>query len=205
MTTLLAFCHALGRETAVPFPSFRLAALVIAQHCKPMTGDGAYPALRTIAKKCGLSKSTVHRAVGWLTSHGWLEITPETGFGQGWRRNRYKLAIPHALKPKGVPRKVGHVSDRTPYKKIFNVSKEQPAGDKSPKSPSTNGNSTAAGHWRAVLETIQRVGRYRVPDLPPEVLAAIRQIGGWGFLCGSMEYDLRPGGSISQKFIAALA
>ena len=70
MTTLLAFCHALGRETTVPFSSFRLAALVIAQHCKPLSGDGAYPALRTIAKKCGLSKSTVHRAVGWFTAHG---------------------------------------------------------------------------------------------------------------------------------------
>ncbi len=204
MTTLLAFCHALGRETAVPFPSFRLAALVIAQHCKPLSGDGAYPTLRTIAKKCGLSKSTVHRAVGWLTAHGWLEITQETGFGQGWRRNRYKLAIPHAPKPKRVPPIMGHVSDRTPYKKIFNVSKEQQAGDKSPKTPSATGNSAAAGYWRAVLEAVQRVGRYRVPDLPPEVLAAIRQIGGWSSICSAMEFDLRPGGPIFQKFKAAM-
>lgn len=115
MTTLLAFCHALGRETTVPFPSFRLTALVIAQHCKPLSGDGAYPALRTIAKKCGLSKSTVHRAVGWLTAHGWLEITPDTGFGQGWRRHRYRLAIPHAPKPKRVPPIMGHVPGGTPY------------------------------------------------------------------------------------------
>ncbi len=205
MTTILAFSHALGRETAVPFPSIRLTALVIAQHCKPMTGDGAYPALRTIAKKCGLSKSTVHRAVGWLTAHGWLEITSDTGFGQGWRRHRYKLAIPHAPKPKGVPSSVGHVSGRAPYKRIFNDFKERPAGDKSPKSSLTNNNSTAAGHWRAVLEAIQRVGRYRVPDLPPEVLAAIRQIGGWGSICGSMEFDLRPYGPVYARFAAALA
>ncbi len=205
MTTLLAFCHALGRETTVPFSSFRLTALVIAQHCKPLSGDGAYPALRTIAKKCGLSKSTVHRAVGWLTAHGWLEVTPDTGFGQGWRRHRYKLAIPHAPKLKRVPSSVGHVSGRTPYKKIFNVSKEQPDGDKSPKTPSATGNSTTAGHWRAVLEAVQRVGRYRVPDLPPEVLAAIRQIGGWRSICGAMEFDLRPGGPLFQKFTAALA
>ena len=191
MTTLLAFCHALGRETAVPFPSFRLAALVIAQHCKPMTGDGAYPALRTIARKCGISKSTVHRAVGWLTSHGWLEITPETGFGQGWRRNRYKLTIPHVLKPKGVPRKTGHVSGGTPYKKIFNVSKERKDG--------------ASALWKDVLEAIRRCGRYRVPDLPPEVLVAIRQIGGWSSICSAMEFDLRPGGPIFQKFKAAMA
>ncbi|HPE71591.1 MAG TPA: helix-turn-helix domain-containing protein [Candidatus Competibacter sp.] len=205
MTTILAFCHALGRETTVPFPSIRLTALVIAQHCKPLSGDGAYPALRTIAKKCGLSKSTVHRAVGWLTAQGWLEITPETGFGQGWRRHRYKLAIPHALKPKRVPSSVGHVSGRTPFKKNLNGFKEQPTGDKSPKTPSTTGNSAAAGHWRAVLEAIQRVGRYRLPDLPPEVLAAIRQIGGWGSICGSMEFDLRPYGPVYARFAAALA
>ncbi len=204
MTTILSFSHALGRETSVPFPSFRLTALVIAQHCKPMTGDGAYPALRTIARKCGLSKSTVHRAVGWLTAHGWLEITPETGFGQGWRRNRYKLTIPHAPKPKRVPSNVGHVSGGTPYKNSFNDSKEQASGDKSPKNPSTTGNSAAAGHWRAVLEAIRRVGRYRTPDLPAEVMDAIRKIGGWGSLCGSMEFDLRPGGPIFQKFQAAL-
>ena len=205
MTTLLAFCHALGRETAVPFPSFRLTALVIAQHCKPLSGDGAYPALRTIAKKCGLSKSTVHRAVGWLAAHGWLEITPDTGFGQGWRRNRYRLAIPHAPKRKGVPPITGHVSSRTPYKKIFNVSKEQQAGDKSPSNPTRTGNSVAAGHWRAVLEAVKRCGRYRVPDLPAAVLAAIRQIGGWSSICGAMEFDLRHGGPLFQKFTAALA
>lgn len=205
MTTILAFSHALGRETSVPFPSFRLAALVIAQHCKPLSGDGAYPAMRTIAKKCGLSKSTVHRAVGWLTSHGWLEITPETGFGQGWRRNRYKLAIPHALKGKGVPPIKGHVSGRTPYKKIFNVSKEHPDGDKSPGNPCTKGmEGSPKAHWQAVLEAIRRVGRYRVPDLPQNVLEAIRRIGGWGSICGSMEVDLRPGGPVYLKFAAAL-
>ena len=206
MTTILSFCHALGRETTVPFPSFRLTALVIAQHCKPMTGDGAYPALRTIARKCGLSKSTVHRAVAWMTSAGWLEITPATGFGQGWRRQRYRLRIPPAFssKPRRCPTSTGHVSDGAPYRKNLNVFKEQPDGDQSPKSPSTTGNSAAAGHWRAGLEAIRRVGRYRVPDLPPEVLAAIRQIGGWSFLCGSMEYDLRPGGQLFQKFKAVL-
>lgn len=205
MTTILAFSHALGRETAVPFPSFRLTALVIAQHCKPMTGDGAYPALRTIAKKCGLSKSTVHRAVGWLTAQGWLEITPDTGFGQGWRRNRYKLAIPHAPKPKGVPSNVGHVPGGTPFKKNLNGFKEQQAGDKSPSNTTRTGNSVAAGHWRAVLEAVKRCGRYRVPDLPAAVLAAIRQIGGWSSICGAMEFDLRPGGPLFQKFTAALA
>lgn len=105
MTTILAFCHALGRETAIPFPSFRLTALVIAQHCKPLSGDGAYPALRTIARKCGLSKSTVHRAVAWMTA---------------------------------------------------------------------------------------------------AVLDAIRQIGGWSSVCGALEFDLRPGGPIYRKFVAAL-
>lgn len=198
MTTILAFSHALGRETAVPFPSFRLTALVIAQHCKPLSGDGAYPALRTIAKKCGLSKSTVHRAVSWLTAHGWLEVTADTGFGQGWRRNRYKLAIPHAPKEKRVPPIAGHVSDRAPYKKIFNVSKEQSDGDKSPQNP-------ASSHWKAVLGAIQRVGRYRTPDLPQTVLEAIRQIGGWSSICGALEFDLRPGGPVFQRFRAALA
>ena len=197
MTTILAFCHALGRETAIPFPSFRLTALVIAQHCKPLSGDGAYPALRTIARKCGLSKSTVHRAVAWMTSAGWLEITPATGFGQGWRRNRYRLAIPHASKPKGVPPIMGHVPGGTPYKKNLNDFKEQQAGDKSPANP-------AAGHWRAVLEAVKRCGRYRVPDLPAAVLDAIRHIGGWSSICGAMEFDLRPGGPIYRKFMAAL-
>ena len=205
MTTLLAFCHALGRETTVPFPSFRLTALVIAQHCKPLSGDGAYPALRTIAKKCGLSKSTVHRAVGWLTAHGWLEITPDTGFGQGWRRHRYRLAIPHAPKPKRVPPIMGHVPGGTPYKENLNDFKEQGRGDKSPQPRPSTGNSAATGHWQAIMEAIRRVGRYRVPDLPPEVLDAIRKIGGWSGLCGAMEFDLRPSGPLHQKFKAALA
>lgn len=61
----------------------------------------------------------------------------------------------------------------------------------------------SVGH-KDVLEAIRRCGRYRVPDLPPEVLAAIRQIGGWSSICGAMEFDLRPGGPIFQKFKAAL-
>lgn len=185
MTTLLAFCHALGREISIPHPSFRLVALVIAQHCKPLSGDGAYPAMRTVAIKCGLTKSTVHRAVQWLTQTGWLEVTSGTGFGQGWRRNRYRLLI-----PKGVPRKVGHVPRRTPYKKIFNVSNEQKTG--------------VNALWKDVLEAIRRCGRYRVPDLPPKVLEAIRSLGGWSAVCGAMEVDLRLGGPMYQRFKAAM-
>ncbi len=100
---------------------------------------------------------------------------------------------------------MGHVSGGAPYKNSFNDFQEQQAGDKSPSNPSSARNSAAAGHWRAVLESVKRCGRYRLPDLPAEVLAAIRQIGGWSLVCGALELDLRPGGPIFQRFRAALA
>lgn len=73
---------------------------------------------------------------------------------------------------------MGYVSGRAHFKKNLNDFKEQPDGDKLPQNPSSISNSTATGHWRAVLEAIQWAGRYRLPDLTHEVLAAIRKIGG---------------------------
>ncbi len=202
MTTQLSFCHALSRSS-IPFPSFRLVALVVAHHTKPLTGVGAYPSIRTIARKTGLSKSHVHRATQWLSKAGWLTITANTGFGQGWRRSRYKLEIPDDAPKSKVSRSMGHVSARTHYRN-FNNCKEQQDGDKSPQKSALKGSRRAWAAWNDVLEAIRRVGRYRVPELPTDVLDAIRTMGGWGSLCGATEFDLAPGQRLYQLFQKAL-
>ncbi len=203
MTTHLSFCHALGRSS-IPFPSYRLVALVVAHHTKPLTGAGAFPSIRTLARKSGLSKTHVHRCIQWLSKAGWLAITANTGFGQGWRRHRYKLEIPDSAVKARCPTQKGHVSARTPYKH-FNNCKEHTAGDKSPSKPPLKGSRRAWSLWADVLDAIRRVGRYRAPELPDEVLAAIRALGGWSSLCGASEFDLAPGRALYQQFQRALA
>lgn len=202
MTTHLSFCHALSRS-AVPFPSYRLVALVVAHHTKPMLGTGAFPSIRTLARKTGLSKSHVHRGIQWLAKAGWLAITKATGFGQGWRRSRYKLEIPDSAVKVKVSPSMGHVVARTPYKH-FNNCKEHSDGVEIDQKEALKGSRRAWAAWNDVLEAIRRVGRYRVPELPADVLVAIRSMGGWSNLCGASEFDLAPGRSMYQQFQKAL-
>lgn len=202
MATHLGFCHALSRSS-IPFPSYRLVALVVAHHTKPLNGTGAFPSIRTLARKTGLSKTHVHRCIRWLADAGWLAITANTGFGQGWRRSRYKLEIPDSAVKAKVSHGRGHVSRSTPYKQ-FNNCKEQQDGDKSPQKSPPTGSRRAWSAWADVLEAIRRVGRYRVPELPADVLAAIRSMGGWSSLCGASEFDLAPGRTLYQQFQKAL-
>ena len=203
LTTHLSFCHALGRSV-VPFPSYRLVALVVAHHTKPLTGAGAFPSIRTLARKTGLSKTHVHRCIRWLAGAGWLSITANTGFGQGWRRHRYKLEIPDSAVKVKVSHSMGHVSRSTPYKH-FNNCKEHQDGVEIDQKSAPKGSRKAWSAWNDVLDAIRRVGRYRVPELPTDVLTAIRKIGGWGRLCGSSEFDLAPGRALYQQFQRALA
>ncbi len=98
---------------------------------------------------------------------------------------------------------VGHVKARTPFKAFNRFKEQQDSGNSQPKS-ALKGSRKAWSAWRDVLEAIRRVGRYRLPELPEEVLAAIRKIGGWGSLCGATEFDLAPGRSLYLQFLKAL-
>lgn len=205
-TSLLKFQHSLGR-TDLP-STIRHIGLVVATFADKVSGQNAYPSIRTIQQRSGRSRPTVIKALRRLHDDGWLQIEERQGRGRGWRHRRYSLDVPESWRGKGgLPRRKGH----SLYKKN-NLLLNQQTGDKSPgKATSRPGNPGTKGmegspkaHWQAVLEAIRRVGRYRVPDLPQTVLEAIRKIGGWGSICGSMEVDLRPGGPVYLKFAAAL-
>ncbi len=197
MPSFLKFFHSLGRETNIP-ASTRLVALIIGGHCKPVSGDGAYPAIRTIAKKSGLSRSTVDRSIDWLEANGWLEVTPATGYGKGWRRNRYRLRLPDK-----VSQRVGHEAAGTPYRdKDNNLKNNSGAQKRETETPKTA--------WQKVIEAMQRFGSSpgntdpRRAFLGERINKALDAIGGFvPQVCRAAERDLHPGGPVSQRFVAA--
>jgi len=201
MPSFLSFFHALGRERGIP-SNIRLTALIIGGHAKPVSGDGAYPSIRTIGKKAGLSRSTVDRAIDWLQAHGWLELTPHTGYGKGWRRNRYRLVIPGKTK---VSQPVGHEAGAAPYIEKDNVSKNGSRAHMREK-------AGAGSAWKRVMEAVQRFGAApgrtdeRVAFLGDRIMAALNKIGGFiPAVCRANAFDLKPGGPVYRQFAAALA
>ena len=197
MPSFLKFFHSLGRETNIP-ASTRLVALIIGGHCKPVSGDGAYPAIRTIAKKSGLSKSTVDRAIDWLEVNGWLEVTPATGYGKGWRRNRYRLRLPDK-----VSQLVGHEAAGTPFKdKDNNLKNNGGAQKRDIETPKTA--------WQKVIEAMRRFGSSpgstdpRRAFLGDRVNKALDTIGGFiPQVCRAAERDLHLGGPVYARFVEA--
>jgi hypothetical protein len=196
--SLLKFQHNLGKSKLSS--TVRHIGLVLATFADKVSGQNAYPSVRTLQSRSGRSRPTIIAALRHLQAEGWINIQEAQGRGRGWRHRRYSLDVPVSLRGKPtLPRRGGH----TLYKQN-NLLLNQQRGDKSPSKPTQTGTSSAASHWCNVLDAIRRVGRYRTPDLPTEVMDAIRRIGGWGSLCGAMEVDLRPGGPTFQKFKAAL-
>ena len=190
--SVLKFQHSVGKSDLPPVT--RHVALVLGTFADKISGRNAYPSIRTLQERSGRSRPTVIKAIRRLQSEGWIEVEERQGRGRGWRHRRYCLSTPNREQggkaPLPRPARPSFYIKETSF---FN----QGRGDKSPSNP-------AAGHWRAVLEAVQRCGRYRVPDLPSAVMDAIRRIGGWSSICGAMEFDLRPGGPIFQRFKAAL-
>lgn len=192
-TSILKFQHNIGRASLPP--TVRHIGLVVATFADKVSGKNAYPSIRTIQARSGRSRPTVIKAIRRLKNDGWIDIDERQGNGQGWRHRRYSLATPaHAKRGKPtLPRPAA----RSFYIKN-NHFLNQKDGDKSPE-------KTAASLWLDVIKAISRTGRYRTPDLDPKAMEAIKKIGGWGSLCGSMEFDLRPGGPIYKRFKSALS
>lgn len=66
---------------------FQIAVYLYLCRC----GDNAFPGLRTIEKKCGMSRPTVIKVLGELESLGLLEKTKRF---DGAKSNVYRLILP---------------------------------------------------------------------------------------------------------------
>lgn len=65
----------------------RLVALMLAMHAGHDTG-GCYPSIATLVTSCGLSKSSIIRALAVLEREGWIQVTREAN-----KANRYTLKV----------------------------------------------------------------------------------------------------------------
>lgn len=194
MTTLLCFCHELNRSIKeLPHRSFGAILRTLASYANP-NGDNCYPNIRRVARSCGYSVGWVHACLTWAQENGWLVINRASGVskGQGWRRNSYRLVVPHwrgggrrkrtDLKPRRCSPSTEHLRGGTPYNKDTSTVFNKPKG---------------VGAWNLLRNAIPRYGRYNPPSeennfhaMCARTIAIIRELGGWGTLCLSMEFDL---------------
>jgi hypothetical protein len=77
-------------------PPVRHTALVLSTYMD-MDGEGARPAIDTLACDTGYHADTVRRHLRHLESSGWLLVEPSKGGRH--RTNRWRAHIPHHAKP----------------------------------------------------------------------------------------------------------
>ncbi|CAI9409176.1 helix-turn-helix domain-containing protein [Nocardioides sp. T2.26MG-1] len=74
-------------------PTAQHIGLLIATYCDAQTGGNAYPSVATLVESSGRSKDTVHTALRWLRTGGWLHQVSQGSGGSG-KSSEYQLTVP---------------------------------------------------------------------------------------------------------------
>lgn len=96
--------------------SVKFVAVKMAEHANP-EGKSIYPSIQRVAAECGLSRSTVRRAIRELIADGILELVEPGGAGSG-SVNIYRLCIEHI---KSLPVAYTQASDDGKRKHINSI------------------------------------------------------------------------------------
>ena len=91
-----------------------LSVLCYLQRCADRDGDTAFPSLRTIADACGVSRSTVQRALETLAEKGLVEILRRHGDHGRCTSNAYRLLLWREVNRGGTHDDTGAIPTVTP-------------------------------------------------------------------------------------------
>jgi len=81
-----------SREAGMPATTQHIG-LLIASYTDAQTGGGAYPSVSRLVQVSGRGKDTVHKALRWLRTEGWLRQVSQ-GSGGARKASEYQLTLP---------------------------------------------------------------------------------------------------------------